>query len=769
MKQSRSKEHERGLRDIMCGIGLLVYNTPNDSNDGLSVVDLDCLENSLSQSLSRRGPDLSHKQYSPPSVGGDSGTNITLHASVLHMRGKVPVAQPVLFPASNPSNYDDDDGGNNDKCALCWNGECYTYATSECNSAGEMTELISSAATADNYDDESDTTLVANLLQQAITTESQNMEQQHQAIANAFSRMHGEYAFILYVPSTTNKKSDSQTGSIYFGRDALGRRSLLVDKSIKGVVAISSVAIEIENTAEERINLIGWEEISPGIVFRLDIYTGAESSLPISRIINRNIIDMSICQPLEQSTTSQISDSNDLDTAANTLLELLEKAVQRRVMHAPTPKTQSDSSVAILFSGGIDSVVLAALSHRHLPNDQSIDLINVSFYNNDDVSSGGESNAPTSPDRLAAILSYHEMTLRFSERKWKFIAVDVPYQEVLEQEQHIRNIIFPLDSTMDFNIATAFWFAARGEGRLLSMNEVEEAMKSLESRNKTLQTSSQEPLLRFALAGDKAHTGKGVSKTRPTCIRDGCTRLAPIAGCIFGHACKFCCRKLQGPISSYLGRNAMICPAHNDSNSGQTKGKEGMGKKKKALDTEIQQLSSAGCCNTTITSHAKILLSGVGADEQMAGYGRHRTTYQRGGYQALKEELQMEVDRLWTRNLGRDDRCLSDHGKEARFPYLDEDLVAFLEALPMEQKCDMTRPMGEGDKLILRKVARAIGVVVRLYCDCGIYMSTFSSLLKLFDSMCVLIFAIYPSYYKQINTGMFGFTKESYSIRKPHC
>lgn len=131
----------------------------------------------------------------------------------------------------------------------------------------------------------------------------------------------------------------------------------------------------------------------------------------------------------------------------------------------------------------------------------------------------------------------------------------------------------------------------------------------------------------------------------------------------------------------------------------------------------------------------------------------------------------MEVDRLWTRNLGRDDRCLSDHGKEARFPYLDEDLVAFLEALPMEQKCDMTRPLGEGDKLILRKVARAIGVVVRLDCgDCGIYMSTFSSLLKLFDSMCVLIiFAIYSSYYKQINTGMFGFTKESYSIRKPHC
>ena len=179
----------------MCGIGLLVYNTPNDR-----LRDLDCLESSLSQSLSRRGPDLSCKQYSPPSVGGN-GTNITLHASVLHMRGKVPVAQPVLFPASNPSNYDDD-GEKNDTCALCWNGECYTYATSECNSAGEMTELISSAATSDNDDNESDTTLVANLLQHAITTESQNTEQQHQAIATP-SNITSRYIFEAILATNT--------------------------------------------------------------------------------------------------------------------------------------------------------------------------------------------------------------------------------------------------------------------------------------------------------------------------------------------------------------------------------------------------------------------------------------------------------------------------------------------------------------------------------------------------------------------------------------
>lgn len=162
----------------------------------------------------------------------------------------------------------------------------------------------------------------------------------------------------------------------------------------------------------------------------------------------------------------------------------------------------------------------------------------------------------------------------------------------------------------------------------------------------------------------------------------------------------------------------MICRVHNQINDRQ----------KKNVDSEAGATTSAKCHGSSsysakvqdnnmhgsVVSQAKVLLSGVGADEQMAGYGRHRKIYQRGGYEALRVELQMEVNRLWTRNLGRDDRCLSDHGKEGRFPYLDDDVMDYLDALPLELKCDMTRPLGEGDKLILRKVALLIGVVVSL-------------------------------------------------------
>ncbi|CAF5011215.1 unnamed protein product, partial [Rotaria magnacalcarata] len=51
-----------------------------------------------------------------------------------------------------------------------------------------------------------------------------------------------------------------------------------------------------------------------------------------------------------------------------------------------------------------------------------------------------------------------------------------------------------------------------------------------------------------------------------------------------------------------------------------------------------------------------VLLSGLGADEQLAGYSRHRRTFETGGWKALENELDMEMNRISKRNLGRDDR-----------------------------------------------------------------------------------------------------------------
>lgn len=98
---------------------------------------------------------------------------------------------------------------------------------------------------------------------------------------------------------------------------------------------------------------------------------------------------------------------------------------------------------------------------------------------------------------------------------------------------------------------------------------------------------------------------------------------------------------------------------------------------------------------------------GMGADEQLAGYSRHRTRYENEGLKGLGEELKMEMKRISERNLGRDDRILSDHGKESRLPFLDEDLVSFLNELEVAEKCNMKLARGQGEKYLLRRLAAA--------------------------------------------------------------
>ncbi|XP_040150518.1 asparagine synthetase domain-containing protein 1 isoform X2 [Ictidomys tridecemlineatus] len=106
----------------------------------------------------------------------------------------------------------------------------------------------------------------------------------------------------------------------------------------------------------------------------------------------------------------------------------------------------------------------------------------------------------------------------------------------------------------------------------------------------------------------------------------------------------------------------------------------------------------------------EIILTGIGADEQLAGYSRHRVRFQTLGLEGLNEEIAMELDRISSRNLGRDDRVIADHGKEARFPFLDENVVSFLNSLPIWEKANLTLPRGIGEKLILRLAAVELGL-----------------------------------------------------------
>ncbi|KAJ2993140.1 Asparagine synthetase domain-containing protein 1 [Globomyces sp. JEL0801] len=94
----------------------------------------------------------------------------------------------------------------------------------------------------------------------------------------------------------------------------------------------------------------------------------------------------------------------------------------------------------------------------------------------------------------------------------------------------------------------------------------------------------------------------------------------------------------------------------------------------------------------------------------LGGYSRHRSAYEKRGWQGLVDELSLDVSRISTRNLGRDDRIISDHGKEVRFPFLDQAVIQLLSSLPVHIKTDPRYIRALGDKMLLRQVALTLGL-----------------------------------------------------------
>ncbi|XP_045610594.2 asparagine synthetase domain-containing protein 1 [Procambarus clarkii] len=440
-------------------------------------------------------------------------------------------------------------------------------------------------------------------------------------ISSFLGTIKGPWSLIYY---------QKESKKLFFGRDVFGRHSLVwkLPSATSSVFQITSVCQQNEYVKEIpafglyfvdfsetnlkkgfTVNLIPWSHVAEESLLSLDSVINVKKHTIVSSVQT----SLNMCIPsdivIEQfkSLPSSLDKENTerlylaLTDNIENLIKVLTTSVRRRVEKSPpkcrsctnSPITCNHSRIAVLFSGGLDSAMLALLLDSCLSESESIDLLNVAFLQkplNNKVNKKNKKNEDNLlknyevPDRISGRQCWLQLQELRPSRKWNFVEINVTGEELAQKrESDIRHLVAPLASVLDDSIGCALWFGGRGHGFL---------------------------------------------------------RGAPY------------------------------------------------------------------------TSPARVLLCGMGADEQLGGYSRHRGCFAAGGWSALLEEISMEISRIHTRNLGRDNRILTDHGRAPRFPYLDEDVVSLLNSLPVWIKANLYLPRGIGEKFLLRVTAAHLGLTV---------------------------------------------------------
>jgi asparagine synthetase B (glutamine-hydrolysing) len=608
------------------------------------------LVTSLREAILNRGPDVQ-------GIVKCATVKCTLLASVLAIQGDEICRQPHI----------DADGN-----ILSWNGEIF---------GGGI----------DATPGKCDTTVVAEMLRERFechfgTSSSHSSINPAEIVESVLSLIEGPYAFIFF---------HAMSKTLIFGRDPFGRRSLLSLWKSRNLVAISSVSPTKDTFDLDSQDMVAREITVEGI-FSVNL-AGAERDFKHDHL---NLLPWNTKVTRLKRIVSLSNDTIALDKStrisnAKALLDTLTNAIHKRITRlkpmnctvVSTPQSPLNCRVGVLFSGGIDSLVLAALLNSVLGIEEPIDLINTSF-----LSAEAPLGDEPSPDRLAATVAIGKLQELFPSRVWNFVKVDVTTEERLCREPHVRSLIHPRQTHMDLNIGCAFWFSARASGTLASNVMDEEVQAAYRRRDRV----ANRLLLRVGGKGFADSVGRleDVNKSLPEdqnvanplkkCTKENCGRTCK-SGCPWALCKRCCCRAHVRRDLTVLGV-FRACPVHAIRGSGREsvesnpliddidlkarmKGKDSRNDDEvndKGSDKEGETVVKVGSYRST----ARVLLVGIGADEQMAGYSRHRTRYIADGPIGLAKELNMDLERLWERNLGRDDRCISDNGRESWFPFL---------------------------------------------------------------------------------------------------
>lgn len=329
-------------------------------------------------------------------------------------------------------------------------------------------------------------------------------------IVSVLSALRGPWSLVLWHAATQR---------LWFGRDVLGRRSLLyrppsldnpsfiltsVAPSSGGSLSSSAGLPSPCGAGEEDEDSPGnapadeeYRELPPGIFsfayqsqsstrLETDLSKGpspllhildlpASEAAPSFMISRHHWTDEAIrsIESAQRTPTPQNSIDPLLASAEPhvVVLGLLNRAVREQcltiapnapcsilpsVSPSPSPSPSlPDAPVCLLFSGGLDSTLLAALATRHIDPRHPIDLINVCF------------DAGKSPDREAALCALGELAAHDPHRSWRLVCIDQTMADVSAAQDRLSRLLYPRSSVMDLNIGAALWLSAQREGRVI--------------------------------------------------------------------------------------------------------------------------------------------------------------------------------------------------------------------------------------------------------------------------------------------------------------
>jgi len=378
----------------------------------------------LETRLRKRGPDHigTTTAFAAPQHPGEAGLHLHFVSTVLSLRGSTVTAQPFTAPSTCSSSAD---------AVLCWNGEAWRINGEPVrgNDGATIFAALEAASRSGTPDD----------------------------VLLVLRSIEGPFAFVYF---------DSDARLLYFGRDRLGRRSLLVRYDANDTVMLSSTSdddeahpwLEVEADGiyvlsfgmfsagagyESCLSRHGWlpccadeddddndndsdsDSDNDVVSTRKEHHQCWNGARSYRSVLGLGMFNMDLSVDGAASPLALGSQSEPVQT----LGRLLRDAVASRVSHVPSRGGDADETrIAVLFSGGLDCTILARLASEFLPIDQGIDLINVAFENPRLMSRANEAVSAVDmfeacPDRITGRASLKELQTTCPGRAWRFIAV----------------------------------------------------------------------------------------------------------------------------------------------------------------------------------------------------------------------------------------------------------------------------------------------------------------------------------------------------------